>query len=111
MSLASLMTQTLVLHRTTSVDRDDIGGAGVATETSVSVPAYIYPAGGAEDRVNRNTQIGEWRAIVPPDADVDGWDRAEYDGRMFDITAPPEPVWNPRTVTRSHIRLRLQEVV
>jgi len=109
-SFASLLNQSLTLHRTLTKSRDEIGGSDVATETSVTVDAYIYPVGGEEDRVNRNTQLGEWRALVPADTDVDGWDRASYDGREFDIIAPPEPVWNPRTMTRHHVRLRLQEV-
>lgn len=111
MTFESLMNQTLVLKRTTSGGRDEVGARTITTESSVSVQAYVYPVGGSEDRVSRNTQLGDWRAIVPPDADVDGWDRAEYDGREFDIVAPPEPIWNPRTVSRHHIRLRLQEIV
>ena len=110
MTFAGLLNQTLVLKRTTATSRDVIGGREPSTEDSTSVAAYVFPLVGEEDRTNRNTQIGEWRALVPAGTDVDGWDRAEYDGREFDIVAPPERIRNPRLDVEHHVRLRLQEV-
>ena len=110
MSFESLLVHSLTVYRTTAEARDAIGGVGIATQSSTVLAAYVYPVGGKEDERQRNTQMGEWRALVGPDADVDGWDRAAYDGRSFDIIAPPEPVWNPRTNVHHHTRIRLREV-
>lgn len=109
MTFAGLLNQALVLTRTTGTLRDAIGGRTVDTVAETTVDAYVYPVRGDEERVNRNSEIVEWRALVPAGTDVSSWDRAAWNGHVFDIVSV-EPVRNPREDSEHHVRLRLEEV-
>ena len=109
MSLASLMTQTVSLIRTTSLQRDDIGGT-VAVTSNVDVLGYLEPTKGSEDLADRNTGVGTWLLILPASVDVTNWDAVDYDTRRFEIVAPPRPMFNPSTKVVSHYELDLEEV-
>jgi hypothetical protein len=105
-----MLQQSATVLRTTSETRDAIGGVTPVT-SSVVVDAYLEPLRGREDLTDRNTQIGTWLMVVGPDADIDGWDKVTYDGRTFEVTAPPEPHFNPRTKALHHYEVELQEVI
>ena len=113
MSLASLMSQTVTLRRTTSVIRDAIGGT-TTVQTSTTVSAYLEPVGSAgrsgEDLRDRNTGVGDFLLFLPATTSVTNWDEVVYDGRTFEIIAPPRLMPNPRTGNASHYELDLQEV-
>lgn len=109
MTFAGYLNQELVLSRTDATSRDAIGGVVVDTEITLTVDAYVWPIRGEEERVNRNTEVVEWYALIPAGIDVTSWDRAAWGGHAYDITSV-EPVRNPREDTEHHIRLRLEEV-
>ena len=81
-----------------------------ATEDTLVLNGYLEPVSGSETMADRNTQVGDWWAAVPPLADVDGWDRVTHQGHTFDVLAPPRPIWNPRTLAVSHQEIDLREV-
>jgi hypothetical protein len=110
-SINDLFTQSLKVHRTATVTRDEMGGTTVATETTSTVQGYIEPTDGSEDAATRNTEIGRWFAAIPAGTNVTGWNWIEYGGRHLDIIAPPMLIYNPTTRTVHHIELDLQEVV
>lgn len=115
MSIGVLFNQTLTLVRTTGVERSAIGGVSVDTEDRVDVSGYCEPMLGTtaqrENEANRNTGVSEWRAFLPAGTDVTGWDRVEWGGHTFDITAPPIGIPDPRAGGATHhIEIELREV-
>lgn len=111
MQITSLLTMDVALVRTTAVERDAIGGETDPTETRVSVKGYVEPSLGdqREDPFNRDTQIGDWQAFFPAGTDVDGWDRIEAQGRVFEIIGPPAPYVDPLGLGMDHVHVLLRE--
>jgi hypothetical protein len=105
------MRQSVTLLRTTSLERDSIGGATIDAATSTTVLGYLQPQSSSEDLIDRNTQVGEWLLVLPAGTDVIGWDRVTSGGRTFDILGPPRPHFDVSAGTDDHFELDLREVV
>lgn len=112
MSFESLLSLELTLVRTGSAQRDAIGGSAPADEETQTVMGYLEPVTSLsrEDMENRNTQIGDWIAVLPKDTDVGGWDRIRYGGREFDIKGPPAPMIDAPSGAVHHLELTIREV-
>lgn len=80
------------------------------TEYVAWVEQRIAPAAGTQSEhvTDRNAQASLWLLIVPPDADIDGRDRVEYDGRTFEVIGPPWTVKTRRTSAAHHIEANLR---
>jgi hypothetical protein len=111
MPIADLLRQSVTLLRTTSHERDSIGGATVDATTSTTVLGYLEPRSSSEDLLDRNTQIGDWLLVLPAGTDVIGWDRVTSGGRTFDILGPPRGYYDVSAGTEDHFELDLREVV
>lgn len=109
MTVDSLMTESVTLLALTGETRDEIGGS-VRTETTTTTTAYLEPRSGSEDEADRNTEMGDWLAFLPADVALTGWDRLMHGTRVFDVVAPPRPVYNPRVSAVSHVEVDLREV-
>lgn len=109
MTVTSLMTQSITIHRKVSATRDDIGGEATLTESPLQVAGYLEPM--RSDEVDQNTHPrGLWRLLVAASTDMDSVDRVTYGTKTFEVVGPPRPMWNPRTEAVSHIEADLEEV-
>ncbi len=109
MSVEALMTETVTLLLTSGENRDSIGGS-TPTDSSTSSDAYLEPQSGDESMAERNTQLGLWLAILPATTPLDGWDRVQYGSDVFDVVAPPRPMFNARLGSVSHVEVDLRLV-
>lgn len=57
----------------------------------VELAAWIEQASASENLENRDQLASDWLAIFAPDADVQGRDRIEWDGKTFEVVGPPTP--------------------
>jgi hypothetical protein len=116
LAITELFRQTVTLVRTTSEDRDAIGGSSPDGTTTTDVQGYLEPRseprqGSGEDLSDRGTLIGDWRLFLPEGTDITGWDRVTYLGHTFDVLGPPKPFDMPEETGIAHIEVELREVV
>lgn len=108
MSLPTFATQTVTVQRAGLVTDH---GAQVPDWTNPTVHAVtgcsVQPAGGSEDRVNRDAVTTQFTLYAPLDADVRATDRVVFDGVTFEVDGPPRR-W--ATGVLDHIEANLRVV-
>lgn len=80
-----------VVKAGTTTDRYGNTTTNWAAATRTQYPAWIEQQAAGENTDQRDQQSADWLMIVQPDADVNGRDRVEYDGKTFEVFGPPTP--------------------
>ncbi len=107
MSLASLLTQTVVIrHRTQSGAVDDYNTPAWSESTS-TVAAYVEPISATEAGP---VGLATHRAFFAADTPVDATDLVDVDGVSFEVVGIPGKQPNARLGTIDHIEADLAEV-
>jgi hypothetical protein len=109
MSVESLMVHEVTLRTPSGETQNEIGEATISY-TEMATEMLLQPVGGKEDRADRNTPMGDWKGFGKASIDWESWQQVVWDGRTFDIVAPPEPHTNARLDVLSHYQIDLQEV-
>jgi len=79
------------LRATTTTDRYGNVASSWDTAARQQLPAWIEQAAASESLDNRDQLASDWLAILAPDADLQGRDRVEWDGKTFEVIGPPTP--------------------
>jgi head-tail adaptor len=84
------LPQTVTVVRpTTTTDRYGNTTTSWSNATRAEYAAWIEQSAAGENTDQRDQQSADWLLIVQPDADVNGRDRVEYDGKTFEVVGPP----------------------
>lgn len=81
--------QAATIYTRSSGAVDDYGNAADVFTAAGIWPCRLWQTTGRENQQDRETQIGAYNLIVPPDAVIDGLSRVEVDGTMFEVVGPP----------------------
>lgn len=108
MSVEALMIQEVTL-RTLTDPGNEIAGTD-PTYTTGDTLMYLEPRSGREHLEDRNTPLGDWFGVGYASVAWDSWDQVLYGNHVFDIIAPPRPMFDPLTAANSHVELDLQEI-
>lgn len=93
---------------------DVYGNPTDTTTTTVltgSPGCWIEQVRRSEDTVDKDQQVGQWHGYFPPAVELDGSDRVEALGDVYEVDGPPWPAWNPRLRRVTHIEATLARVV
>lgn len=86
-----LRDQITVVRASSSTDRYGNETTSWDTAARHELWAWIEQASASESLDNRDQLASDWLAIVAPDADIEGRDRVEWDGKTFEVIGPPTP--------------------
>ena len=111
MAISRLFNTPIDVVKTTTAERDSIGGIASETTSSETVYGWLEPVAASEDREQRETQMGRWIAYVPPLTDVTGWDTVEALGHTFNVDGPPSVFTHPVTTDPIYRQVPLREVL
>lgn len=103
MTLTALMTETVGIYRYTKVAEDSTGDEVKAWVLIHTVSAFVGRAGiassrwleTAEEVVGRDQVLVDYSFMLPPDTDVNAYDRLVHDGRTFEVVGVPSKAYKP----------------
>lgn len=88
MSLGGLMRETVTIHSQTEGTADVFGDAAeVFADTDY--PAFVGPARGNEDTIDRDTRITPYQIILPAGTTVKATDEVTWNGKRMRIVGRP----------------------
>jgi hypothetical protein len=110
MSLDTLLTQTVTVIRWSQATQaaDSEGNDLPSTPPSrVDYAGLVQQLTTSEDRTGPDIDTTTHRLFLPPTAVIDGGDRVEESGRLFEIVGAPDVLRTPRGVHHIEALLRL----
>lgn len=110
MSLASLLNQPVTVKNFGVTGTDSLGNETFGVTATTSTVGYVEQDQQSEVTGDQNTEVVDWTVWLPFGTVVGGRDRIEVGPIELEVIGPPDAVWNPRTQTNSHIRLKARSV-
>jgi len=103
MSLAGLMTESVIIYRFTKVDEDSTGDDVKIWSPIATVDAFVGRAGIASSRwletseeiVGRDQVLADYSFMLPAGTDITAYDRMVHDGRTFEVVGVPSNAIKP----------------
>ncbi len=108
-SLARLLADVVTIVRPVLSDRDAYHNPVEGSEARWASPARIVERSGEEPAPGEGTEVSGWTLVVPAGADLEGSDRVEWGGRVFEVVGPPVRARSPRGEHHLEAKLRLVE--
>lgn len=105
MSLLGLLAETATVIRYAATT-DRYGNTVPGAETRTDYPARLEQLRTDELVRDRDTVITDWRAFLPPDADINAYDRIEARGHLFEVVGLPAQQHSPRGAHHLEVQLR-----
>lgn len=107
MGIRHLLTgQATIVRPGTTTDEYNNQVPDWATATRSTWPARLEQLAGREVTADQQTQLADWILYLPPDAQVEGTDRVEHDGKTFEVVGPPNEATTPRRTSHLEVSLR-----
>ena len=105
MSLGSMLTQSATL-KTYVYTEDSLGNKIRGTVTNLVIPCRLEMTDSQEVTFGGQTEVSNWRAFLPPDANVDAEHQLVIDGATYEVLGKPAPEVSPRGTHHNVVRLR-----
>ncbi len=107
MGIRHLLTSTATVQRAgTSTDEYNNQVSDWTSPTETEWPARLEQLAGREVTLDQQTEVADWICYLPPEADVQGGDRLQVDGRTFEVVGPPNRATTPRRASHLEVSLR-----
>lgn len=71
--------------------------------------AWVAQRTASETRDGREALDTSWTIVLPPDTDISGLSRVEWDGRTFEVDGAPRPAHTRRGLHHLEATLRIVE--
>lgn len=71
--------------------------------------AWVAQRSATEDRDGREALVTDWMVVLPPEVDVSGLSRLEWDGRTFELDGEPRPAYTRRGLHHWEATVRIVE--
>lgn len=94
---------------------DRYGNPLVVEDDGTDVPAAVQPTsrttgGDAELEIDRDTRIGHYTVLVPPDTNLDGLSEVEWRGLRYTVVGEPQ-VFTARGGSEAHhLEFRIRRI-
>lgn len=106
MSFARLRSRAVEVIPVAQTGTDEYGNPVEVESAPVLYQGYLEQTTAVEVTTDRDTQKADWLLVLPEGAVIDGTDRVQVDGQVFEVVGPPARVHTPRGEHHVEARLR-----
>ncbi len=95
MSLAAMLSETVVISRYSVTGYDSTGDEVKAWSTVATTSAFVARSATSETVAGRDQVVAGWSFILPAGTDIEPYDRITHDSKTFDVVGVPASAVRP----------------